>query len=245
MSLFFTAFGDEFAERMGAPATYFVMAGYAVVSMLIVFFVQDFLDANEASLVRFFSTQPYILALFAPALARHAWRNEIHLGNVDLVLNAPTPIWMLVTAKWLAFTCAGLIALIGAAGPLWITVNVLGDPDNGAIALGFFACAALLAAFVAVSIAMGSFASSGGQAFLYGAAAIACALALGLAPVIHLVHTRISENIGELFALFSLESYFERARIGIAEARGLIFIVTFTLLWLGLASLWVSSKKGA
>ena len=53
-------------------------------------------------------------------------------GSIELLLTQPITLWQAVLGKFLAAWIFVGIAL-ALTFPIWITVNYLGDPDNGAI----------------------------------------------------------------------------------------------------------------
>ena len=57
---------------------------------------------------------------------------ERKTGTVELLLTFPVPIWAVVMGKYVAAWAFIAIALI-LTFPFWITVNFLGEPDNGVI----------------------------------------------------------------------------------------------------------------
>ncbi len=58
------------------------------------------------------------------------------LGTVELLLTLPISTWVIVVGKFLAAWIFIAIAL-GLTFPLWLTVNYLGDPDNGVIVASY------------------------------------------------------------------------------------------------------------
>ncbi len=86
-----------------------------------------------------------------PALALHpagtrggdalVGRGAARSGSIELLLTQPVTLWQAVVGKWLAAWLFVGIALV-LTFPTWITVNYLGNPDNGA------ALAAYIGAFV-------------------------------------------------------------------------------------------------
>ena len=60
------------------------------------------------------------------------WAEERKSGTIELLMTLPVTPWQAVIGKYLAaWAFAGLA--LALTFPIWITVNYLGDPDNGAI----------------------------------------------------------------------------------------------------------------
>jgi ABC-2 type transport system permease protein len=60
------------------------------------------------------------------------WAEERRNGSIELLLTQPVTLWQAVLGKFLAAWLFVGIALV-LTFPIWITVNYLGNPDNGAI----------------------------------------------------------------------------------------------------------------
>ena len=89
----------------------------------------------------FFNFLPWLYILLAPAVAMRLWAEELKSGSIELLLTQPITLWQAVVGKLLAAWLFVGIALV-LTFPTWITVNYLGNPDNGA------ALAAYIGAFV-------------------------------------------------------------------------------------------------
>ena len=71
-----------------------------------------------------------------PALSMRLWAEERKSGTIELLMTLPITPWQAVIGKYLAaWAFAGLA--LALTFPIWITVNYLGDPDNGAIFAGY------------------------------------------------------------------------------------------------------------
>ncbi len=126
----------EFAGYFATPvATVFIVVFLALAGVL-TFGVGNFFARGQADLVAFFSFLPWLLLLFVPALTMRLWAEERRLGTIELLLTLPVAPWQAVLGKFLAAWafCAVAIAL---TFPFWITVNILGSPDNGVILSGY------------------------------------------------------------------------------------------------------------
>ena len=63
------------------------------------------------------------------------WAEERRSGSIELLLTQPITLWQAVLGKFLA-AWAFIGVALALTFPIWITVNYLGDPDNGAIFAG-------------------------------------------------------------------------------------------------------------
>ena len=63
------------------------------------------------------------------------WAEERRGGTIELLLTLPITLAQAVFSKFLAAWVFTAIAL--ALTPMWLTVNYLGNPDNGVIVAGY------------------------------------------------------------------------------------------------------------
>src|SRR6266550_2915427 len=77
-----------------------------------------------------------VFLVVMPAIAMRLWAEERRSGTIELLMTLPVQLWQIVVGKWLAaWAFAGLALLLTT--PLWVTVNVLGSPDNGVIVASY------------------------------------------------------------------------------------------------------------
>jgi ABC-2 type transport system permease protein len=81
------------------------------------------------------------------------WAEERRLGTIELLFTLPIEPWQAVVGKFLAawMFCAIALAL---TFPLWLTVNALGEPDNGVILAGYIGCLLVAGVYLAVGAAV-------------------------------------------------------------------------------------------
>ncbi|WP_440233675.1 ABC transporter permease, partial [Escherichia coli] len=84
----------------------------------------------------FFSWHPWLYLFLVPAVGMRMWSEERRLGTLELLLTMPVTPWQAIVGKFLAAWLVLALAL-GLTFPIWITVNYLGNPDNGIILAGY------------------------------------------------------------------------------------------------------------
>src|SRR5215213_5272266 len=143
----------ELAGYFATPvATVFIVVFLALAGVL-TFSLGNFFARGQADLVAFFSFLPWLLLLFVPALTMRLWAEERRLGTIELLFTLPIAPWQAGLGKVLAAWAFCAIAL-ALTFPLWITVNVLGSPDNGVIVSGYFGSLLVAGAFLAMGSAV-------------------------------------------------------------------------------------------
>ena len=85
-----------------------------------------------------------------PAIGMRLWAEERKTGTIEFLMTLPVTIAQAVIGKFLAAWIVAGIALVLTL-PIWITVNFLGDPDNGVILASYCGSWLMAGGFLAVS----------------------------------------------------------------------------------------------
>ena len=149
----FTVAGRELAGYFATPVAYVFIVIFLVLAGVLTFTLGTFFGRGQADLVPLFSFIPWLFLFLVPALTMRLWAEERRLGTIELLLTLPLPQWQAVLGKWMAAWAFCAIAL-ALTCPLWITVNVLGSPDNGVILTGYVGCLLVAGAYLAVGAAI-------------------------------------------------------------------------------------------
>src|SRR5207302_11117388 len=114
------------------------------------FMVSGFFDLGQANLQPFFAWHPWLYLFLVPAIGMRMWSEERRLGTIELLLTMPVTPWQAIVGKFLASWFVLAIAL-ALTFPLIITVNYLGNPDNGIIVAGYFGSILLAGSYLAIA----------------------------------------------------------------------------------------------
>src|SRR3972149_2078758 len=139
----------ELGSYFSSPVAYVFIVIFLILTGFFTFMVGNFFARNEASLASFFLWHPWLFLFLVPAAGMRLWSEERRLGTLELLLTMPVTAWQAIVAKFLASWLVLLIAL-ALAFPVWITVNWLGNPDNGVIIAGYVGSALLAGAGLAI-----------------------------------------------------------------------------------------------
>ena len=95
------------------------------------------------------------------------WAEEKKTGTLELLVTLPIYIGEAVVGKFLAawIFSGGVLAL---SFPLWITVNYLGNPDNGVIISSYFASWMMAGCFLSLSSCASALTNNQVIAFIIG-----------------------------------------------------------------------------
>lgn len=139
----------ELGGYFATPIAYVCTAVFVIASGVTTFQFGNFFGYGQATLAPFFNYQPWLYAIFLPALAMRLWAEERRTGSIELLLTLPITPMQAILGKYIAAFMLAIFSLI-LTSPLWIMVNLLGEPDNGVILAGYFASILLSAAYLAI-----------------------------------------------------------------------------------------------
>src|SRR5262249_12458558 len=135
------------------PLAYVFIFIFLLLANVFTFYIGGFYEHGQADLESLFGFLPWVYLFLIPALSMKLWAEERQSGSIELLMTQPVNLWEAVVGKFLAawiFT-AGALAL---TFPLWITVNFLGHPDNGAILAAYLGSLLLAGGFLAIGSCM-------------------------------------------------------------------------------------------
>ncbi len=233
----------ELLAYVTTPTAYVFVAVFLFAIGLFTFQIGGFFAERRADLSAFFAYHPWLFMIFLPAIAMRLWAEESRSGALELLLTLPAPTWSLVVGKFLAaWSVAGVALLLTA--PLWITVNILGSPDNAAIFTAYLASLLMAGAYIAIGSAMSALTQAQIVAFVLAVLISFLLTALGLPMVLDFFSGMIGGGMAEAIARFSLLHHFDAAQRGVVEFRSVFYFLTVIALSLGCTVLAVDARRG-
>lgn len=233
----------ELLSYITTPTAYVFVAVFLFSIGLFTFQIGGFFESRRADLTPFFAFHPWIFMVFLPAVAMRLWAEESRSGAIELLMTLPAPTWSLVAGKFLAaWTIAGVALLLTL--PLWITVNVLGSPDNAAIFTAYLASFLMAGAYIAIGSVMSSITQAQIVAFVLAVLVSFLLTALGLPMVLDFFSGFVSGGVAESIARFSILHHFDAAQRGVVEFRSVFYFVSLIALCLGFTALAVDARRG-
>lgn len=142
-------FKRELASYFATPLAYVFLMIFLVLSGVFTFYLGGFYERNQADLTVFFGFHPWLYLFLVPAIAMRLWAEERKSGTIELLMTLPISRAEAVAGKFLAaWVFSGLALLL--TFPMVLTVNYLGEPDNGAILTGYLGSWLLAGSYLAV-----------------------------------------------------------------------------------------------
>ncbi|MEN9020384.1 MAG: ABC transporter permease subunit [Verrucomicrobiaceae bacterium] len=140
----------ELRSYFSTPLAWVLIVVFLLLSQGFAFMFGGLLEYQNASLAAFFLYIPWIFMVFAPAVGMRLWSEEHRLGTMELLMTMPISPWHAIVGKFLAASVIIFISLL-LTFPAWITINWLGDPDNGIVFAGYIAAFLVGITFLAVT----------------------------------------------------------------------------------------------
>lgn len=232
----------ELVSYFATPLAYIVILIYLVFSSWFTFYLGGFYERGQADLLPFFGYQPWLYLFLIPAICMKLWSEERKSGSIELLMTLPISLWETVLGKFLAawaFTAGALVLTV----PLWITVNFLGSPDNGAIVAGYFGCLLLAGGFLAVGSCMSALTRNQIVAFLLGVAASFVFLVIGFPMALDAFRAWVPSGLVDALASLSFLTHFESIQKGVIDIRDLLYFAMLIGFFLLSTSTLVDLRK--
>lgn len=237
-------FRRELAGYFATPVAYVFIVIFLFLNGIFTFYLGDFYERGQADLQPFFTWHPWLYLFLVPALGMRLWAEERRSGTIELLMTLPVSAAHAVLGKFLAvwaFTAIGLALTF----PVWITVNWLGDPDNGVIAAGYFGSLMLAGASLAIAACLSALTRN--QVIAFVVSVVACFLftVSGLPLVTDFFAAWAPRALVDTVASFSFLVNFTDMTRGVIDLRHVVYFVSLIVLWLFANTVAVERIKGA
>ena len=212
----------ELAAYFESPVAYVFLVIFLLLAGFFTFTFGGFFERGEASLAAFFNWLPWLFLFLVPAAGMRLWSEERRLGTIELLLTMPVADWQAIVGKFLA-SWLFLIVALALTFPMFITVNWLGDPDNGVIVSGYVGAALLAGAYLAVSCMTSAFTRNQVIAFILAVLICLLLILVGFSPLTDLLARWASPWLVEGVARFSVLTHYDGFQKGVLDSRGLLY----------------------
>lgn len=221
----------ELVAYFASPLAYVFIVIFLALAGALGFYVGGFFARGQADLASFFLFHPWLFMILVPAIGMRLWAEERRSGTIELLMTLPiTPIEA-VLGKFLAAWAFTTIAL-ALTFPMWLTVNYLGQPDNGVIVASYVGSWLMAGAFLALSACISALTKNQVIAFVVGAAASFLFLMSGLDLVLDAFRGWAPGYLVDLVASLSFLTHFASVAKGVIDLPTVVFLVSLMLLCL-------------
>lgn len=234
----------ELYGYFATPVAFVFIAIFVASTGAFTFYIGNFFDRNYASLESFFGYHPWLYLFLVPAVAMRLWAEERKSGTIEQLLTLPVTTAEAVLGKYLAAWVFCGVALL-LTFPMWITVNVLGNPDNGVIAVSYLGSFLMAGAFLAIGMCMSALTRNQIIAFIAGAVVCFLFTMSGLDLVLDVFRGWAPDLLVDTIASFSFLFRFESLIRGVISLGDLVFFLSVIAFWLFASVAVVDAKKAA
>jgi ABC-2 type transport system permease protein len=232
----------EFAAYFSTPLATVFLIIFVALTGAFAFYVGGFFERGQADLAPFFQYHPWLYLLLVPAVAMRLWAEERKSGTIELLMTLPISPWEAILGKFFAAWAFIGVALL-ATVPMWITVNVLGDPDNGVILASYMGSFLMAGAFLAIGSCISALTKNQVIAFIIAATICFLFLMSGLELVLGSLRTWAPEFLLSAISSLSFLSHFDRISKGVVQLSSIVFYVSLIVFALFANRVIVEIKK--
>ena len=235
-------FRRELASYFATPLAYVFLVIFLVLAGVFTFYLGGFYERNQADLGVFFGFHPWLYLFLVPAIAMRLWAEERKSGTIELLMTLPIRRAEAVAGKFLAaWVFAGLALLL--TFPMVLTVNYLGEPDNGAILTGYLGSWLLAGSYLAVGGCMSALARNQVIAFILAVSVCFLFIVSGFPMVLDLFSAWAPQALVDAVASLSFLVRFEAISRGVIDLRDLLYFLSFIAAWLAATAVAIDLKK--
>jgi ABC-2 type transport system permease protein len=225
MKIIWTLAKRELGAYFASPVAYVFLVIFLLLTGFFTFTAGAFFERGEASLASFFAWHPWLYLVLVPAVGMRVWAEERRSGTIELLLTLPVAPWQAIVGKVLASWIFLAVALL-LTFPAVITVNILGDPDNGMIAAGYVGSLLLAGTYLAITCMTSAMTRNQVVAFILSVVICLFLILAGFSPVTDLLVRWASPAVVDTVAAFSVVTHFDAFQRGVIDSRDLVFFLS-------------------
>ena len=167
-------------------------------------------------------SNPWLYLFLVPALSMRLWAEDRRLGTIELLLTLPITMVEAVIGKFLAAWAFTGVALV-LTFPLWISVNYLGNPDNGVIVASYLGSYLMAGAYMAIGSLISAMTKNQVIAFVVTAAVCFLFTVAGSPILLNYFENWAPGELVHTIASFGFMTHFQAIQRGVIDLRDLIF----------------------
>ena len=221
----------EMRSYFSTPLAYVFIVIFLMLAGIFTFYLGGFFARAQADLEPFFTWHPWLYLFLSPALGMRLWAEERKTGTFELLMTLPVSMGDAVLGKFLAAWSMMAISL-ALTFPIWITVNVLGTPDNGVVVAGYLGSLLMSGAYLAVSACVSSATRNQVIAFVVSVVLCFIFLLLGFPLILDLFKPLLPGAVISFMSTMGFLQHFDSIVRGVVDVRDVLYFITFIGLWL-------------
>lgn len=221
---------NELLRYFISPLAYIYLMSFLILNAAMAFYFGNFFERGQASLQVMFAFQPWLYLLFIPGISMRLWAEEFRTKTIVQIMTMPVSTETLVWGKFLASWLFCALALV-LTFPFWITVNILGTPDNAVIVLSYIGSFVLAGCMLAISQTMSALTKNQVIALVLAVAANLMFFWSGVEFILSFFRLFLPDYMIDAIASFSFLTHFTNITGGLIELRDVLFFVSIIVLF--------------
>jgi len=223
-----TIFLRELKGYIFSSIAYIYATIFLIFANGLTFYWADLIAYGQANLIPFFSVHIYLYLIFLPVLAMRLWSEERKSGTIEVLLTSPLSILSLVIGKFLAsWFFMGIVLILTM--PMWVTINILGNPDNGVIFFSYLG--SFMVSGVFLSICNYASIQTEKQIIAFSIGMILCLLLTitGLSVVMEPLSNILSPSLLDIIRNFSILIHYQGFIKGFFPLSALLYMISIII----------------
>jgi ABC-2 type transport system permease protein len=221
----------ELKGYFASPVAYVFIVIFLLLAGFFTFMLGNFFERSQASLQSFYIWHPWLYLFLVPAVGMRLWSEERRSGTLELLFTMPITPWQAILGKFIASWLFLLLALV-LTFPLILTVNYLGDPDNGVILCSYVGSFLMAGAYLAITCFTSAITRNQVISFIVSVVLCFFLILAGFPPVTNMLVQWASPWLVDLASAFSVMTHFDAFQKGVLDSRDIIFflsVIAFSL----------------
>lgn len=232
----------EMGAYFASPVAYVFIVIFLLLAGFFTFPVSEFFERNEASLNAFFMWHCWLYLFLVPAVGMRLWSEERRLGTIELLLTMPISSWHAILGKFLASWIFLGLALV-LTFPMILTVNYLGNPDNGVILCAYIGSFLMAGTYLAISCLTSAITRSQVVSFILSLVACLFLVLAGWPPLTGMLEGWMSPALVNAVADTSVMTHFSQFQRGIFDSSDVIYFLAVIFFCLFTTSVVIRSHR--
>lgn len=232
----------ELRGYFATPLAYVFIVIFLVLMGVFTFYLGGFYERGQADLAPFFNFHPWLYLILVPSITMRLWAEERKSGSIELLMTLPVTMTEAVLGKFLAAWAFTTVAL-ALTFPIWITVNYLGEPDNGVIFAAYIGSLLMAGAFLAIGACISAANRNQVVAFIITIVICFVFLLSGFPLVLDFFSGWAPQAAVDAVASLSFLTHFNSLSKGVLDLRDIVYFLLVIGAWLYANTIVLDMKK--
>jgi len=234
----------ELGAYFGTPLAYIFVVIFVALTGAFAFYVGNFFERGQADLQPFFLYHVWLYLLLVPAVAMRLWAEERKAGTIELLMTLPITTTEAILGKFLAAWLFIGVAL-ALTFPMWITVNILGNPDNGVVLAGYIGSFLMAGAFLAIGSCISALTKNQVIAFIVAATLCFLFVMSGAELVLNFFRPWAPDFLIQAIVSMSFLNHYDQIAKGVLSLPSIVFYASVIFFFLFANVIVVEQRKAA